>query len=316
MSSGAPEGVQWDLELFSPCKINLFLRIIRKREDGFHDLASLFQTVGFGDTMRFKKLDGEACEDELTCNMPDVPVDSSNLVIKALDLWRERTGVRQFFRVDLDKRVPAQGGLGGGSGNCATAFFAANELCGAPAALGDLEAWSAELGSDITFFFSRGTCYCTGRGEVLHPQAPLPPSVCYLVKPEEGLSTPLVFKNLDYALLSPADPEEVLATFTGGGDRGLYGATYVNDLEPPAFKVMPALAELKADLRAAGFPVVMMSGSGSTLFALGEPAEEGAAGRLRGAWPGVDVWRSEFVQRPDNDHLWYNQEVEYQPTGQ
>ena len=123
------------LSLFSPCKINLFLRIIRKRPDGFHDLASLFQAVGFGDTLTLSLNDnGEA--DEFTCNMEGVPTDSSNLVLRALELMREKTGKNSiYFSADLFKRVPAQAGLGGGSANAATAMWGANELMGNPATL-------------------------------------------------------------------------------------------------------------------------------------------------------------------------------------
>jgi 4-diphosphocytidyl-2-C-methyl-D-erythritol kinase len=123
------------LSLFSPCKINLFLRIIRKREDGYHDLASLFQAIGFGDTLELTPLDEEADADDFECNMPGVPKDSSNFVIRALELMREKTGVQQFYMVNLIKQVPAQAGLGGGSANAATAMWGANELMGRPATL-------------------------------------------------------------------------------------------------------------------------------------------------------------------------------------
>jgi 4-diphosphocytidyl-2-C-methyl-D-erythritol kinase len=121
------------LTLFSPCKINLFLRIIRKREDGFHDLASLFQAIGFGDTLELTSIDSDA--DEFTCNMPGVPVDNSNLVLRAIQLMREKTGEQQSFRANLIKQVPAQAGLGGGSANAATAMWGVNELMGRPASL-------------------------------------------------------------------------------------------------------------------------------------------------------------------------------------
>ena len=125
------------LTLFSPCKINLFLRIIRKRDDGFHDLASLFQAIGFGDTLELTPLeDSTASKDEFTCNMPGVPVDESNLVLRALELMRTKTGqTQQYFAANLIKQVPAQAGLGGGSANAATAMWAANELMGKPASL-------------------------------------------------------------------------------------------------------------------------------------------------------------------------------------
>jgi hypothetical protein len=124
--------------LFSPSKINLFLRIIRKREDGFHDLASLFQAVGFGDTLELTKLEEGADQDDFTCNMKGVPTNMSNLVLRALELMREKTGVSQYFKAKLIKQVPAQAGLGGGSANAATAMWGANQLMGNPASLEDV----------------------------------------------------------------------------------------------------------------------------------------------------------------------------------
>jgi 4-diphosphocytidyl-2-C-methyl-D-erythritol kinase len=121
--------------LFSPCKINLFLRILRKRPDGFHDLASLFQAVGFGDTLELTPLAESAEIDEFTCNMEGVPIDSTNLVLRAFELMRQKTGVSQYFSANLIKQVPAQAGLGGGSANAATAMWGANELMGNPASL-------------------------------------------------------------------------------------------------------------------------------------------------------------------------------------
>jgi hypothetical protein len=137
------------LTLFSPCKVNLFLRILRKRDDGFHDLASLFQAVGFGDTLELTPLDTPSSIDEdsseadprtdaFTCNMEGVPTDSRNLVIRALELMRQKTGIGQYYRANLIKQVPAQAGLGGGSANAATAMWGANELMGRPASLDEV----------------------------------------------------------------------------------------------------------------------------------------------------------------------------------
>jgi 4-diphosphocytidyl-2-C-methyl-D-erythritol kinase len=126
------------LTLFSPCKINLFLRILRKRPDGYHDLASLFQAVGFGDTLELTRLPSSSDnkQDSFTCNMPGVPVDATNLVLRALQLMRTKTGMDDvYFQANLIKQVPAQAGLGGGSANAATAMWGANELMGHPATL-------------------------------------------------------------------------------------------------------------------------------------------------------------------------------------
>jgi len=259
------------LDVFSPSKVNLFLRIVRRREDGFHDLASLFHVIDLGDGMTFAVRGGAAQEDTLACNMEGVPTDSSNLVIKALDLFRRHTGIQLFFDVDLRKEVPHGAGLGGGSGNAATALWAANELSGRPATNEQLLQWSGEIGSDISVFFSQGAAYCTGRGEIVeNVDPPLGLGVpLLLVKPPIGLATPAIFKALDLERRSTADPRQLLESMT---QDGMSPALAVNDLEQPAFDILPELKELKDRLAAEGgdaFSAVFMTGSGSTIVGVG-----------------------------------------------
>jgi hypothetical protein len=143
--AAAPDDVQGDegadaTSFFSPSKVNLFLRIIRKRDDGFHDLASLFHVIDLGDAMKFAKSSSKT-RDTLVCADDTIPLDGRNLVIKALDLFRRKTGTSQYFWVELVKNVPHGAGLGGGSGNAATAMWAANQLCGTPASEAELLEW-------------------------------------------------------------------------------------------------------------------------------------------------------------------------------
>lgn len=257
------------LDLFSPAKINIFLRVVRRREDGFHDLASLFHVIDLGDDMSFTLLPPGSASDHLTCNVPDVPTDESNLVIKALNLFRKKTGATERFSVDLLKRVPHGAGMGGGSGNAATTLWAANELCGRPASCQDLLTWSGEIGSDISVFFSSGAAYCTGRGEIVEDVSPPLPldTPLLLVKPPIGLSTPEIFKALDLNRRSTADPLELLA---GLAEKGAEQELCVNDLEQPAFDRLPSLLGLKERLQKEGsFTSVFMTGSGSTIVGVG-----------------------------------------------
>jgi len=151
---------EWDIHVTSPAKINIFLRILRKREDGFHELASLFQAISLSDRLSLRS-QSELAKDSMECNMPGVPTDSSNLILKALDVFRKNTGTKEFFHVRLEKNVPMEAGLGGGSANAASALWAINELSGRPATNAQLAEYGAEFGSDISFFFSNGTAYCT-----------------------------------------------------------------------------------------------------------------------------------------------------------
>ena len=140
------------LTLFSPAKTNIFLRITRKRDDGFHELASVFQALGLGDTLDFSVMDKRASQDELRCNVPEVPLDERNLVSKAFSIFRKKSGIQTFFRCNIEKRTPLEGGMGGGSSNAATALWAANKMCGSPATDEQLIEWGAELGRCIYSF--------------------------------------------------------------------------------------------------------------------------------------------------------------------
>jgi 4-diphosphocytidyl-2-C-methyl-D-erythritol kinase len=164
--------------------------------------------------------------------------------------------------------------------------------------------WSAELGSDITFFLSRGTAFCTGRGEVMDPiDPPLSPGtkVC-IVKPAIGLSTPSVFKALEYDKLSTLDPENVLLPAFLNGVDNVADEYFVNDLEFPAFKCVPELLELKEELKKVeGFKHVMMSGSGTSIFCIGEPEN---LNDFKGSFvdrTDLQVFFSEFICRAHDD---------------
>ena len=261
---------------FSPAKINVFLRVVRRREDGFHDLASLFHVIDLGDDMDIELLPAGSTKDELSCNWSDVPLDESNLVIKAANLFRTKTGKDAHFKVHLEKRVPHGAGMGGGSGNAATMLWAANVLTGSPASNQDLLDWSGDIGSDISVFFSEGAAYCTGRGEIVenvNPPIPLDTPML-LVKPPVGLSTPQIFKALDLDRRSTADAKDILGNLCSG--KWNDPSNYVNDLEQPAFDCLPELKELKERLQKEGdFDAVFMTGSGSTIVGIGSDTVPG-----------------------------------------
>jgi len=271
------------IRLQSPAKINLFLRVLGKRPDGYHELASLFQAVSLCDTLECA-LDRA---DQLTCNHPGVPLDSSNLILKAADLYRRKTGLQCGLKVHLDKQVPMQGGLGGGSSNAATALWALNVLNNHLVPDRDLAAWAAEIGSDVSFFFSTGTAYCTGRGEQILNQPSLQGKEFWIVKPSQGTSTPLVYKNLELDRLPCRDPLIALESFETDDPH------YFNDLEEAAYKVMPDLKTIKTRIEEGGFQAIL-SGSGSSFFCTGSgdmPFLEGCESikvktlkREQGAW--------------------------------
>ena len=238
----------------------MFLRVTARREDGFHDLASLFQVIDVGDHLEIAIDDGATGAgtaendhrggDTLLCEDKTIPTDGRNLIIKAFEEFRLRTGRTERFIAHLDKRVHQGAGLGGGSANASTALFAANKLCDGIATEDELQNWSGNVGSDCPVFFSHGAAFCTGRGEVVVDLKPPPlgPTVpLLLVKPSSGLSTKQIFQALQLDSRSEADPEALLSELASAGscDQRLC----VNDLEPPAFAVMPELETLKSALQ-------------------------------------------------------------------
>lgn len=273
---------------YSPAKVNLFLHVKERRPDGYHELSSLFQTIDLFDT-----LDITCCEnhDRLAVNDPSIPCDTTNLILKATALFRQKTKSSQYFNIILNKNIPMEAGLGGGSSNAATTLWAINVLCGSPATIEELMTWGAEIGSDVAFFLSEGTALCTGRGEKIHPVPALTPQRSgWIVKPSFGLSTPSVYKHLKLAKLPQNEPEKALKKIIEGE------LCYFNDLESPAFSLSPPLAALKEELITLGYEKVMMTGSGSAIVCIGlqQPPER------EGLW----AQKICFVNR--NADTWYS----------
>jgi 4-diphosphocytidyl-2-C-methyl-D-erythritol kinase len=272
------------LTLRSPAKINLFLRILGKRPDGYHELASLFQAISLFDFLSFDFADHDA----FACSLPQLPVDESNLVVKAVRLFRSKTGLTAPLKIHLDKHIPMEAGLGGGSGNAATVLWGLNELFGKPVSASQLASWGGDIGSDVAFFLSQGTAYCTGRGEIVENLAPLQSEPVWIIKPAFGLSTANVYKSLTGDTLSTESPSSLLQGFQQGNGR------CVNDLEVPAFQLSPALKEIKHVLSSRNEKVAL-SGSGTSFFWVGRlqpPTLDNCGCHL-----------SAFVNRPSD--AWY-----------
>lgn len=249
------------MRLFSPAKVNLFLGVLGRRKDGYREIVTLLQAVNFGDILHVD-LDSS---DSLTSTHPSLPLDCHNLILKAASLFRKKTGERLFIKVHIEKNIPLQAGLGGGSSNAATTLFAMNCFSKNPVPLTTLQRWSSEIGSDIPFFFSSGLALCTGRGEEVESLSPLPlEPFCIVKDPHIGLSTKSVYEALPDEPLLKEDKETLLASLSRGEVR------YFNHLETPAFMLSPPLKELRDRLLQNGFKRVMMTGSGSALLCFGE----------------------------------------------
>ncbi|WP_010262266.1 4-(cytidine 5'-diphospho)-2-C-methyl-D-erythritol kinase [Treponema primitia] len=189
------------LSIEAPCKINLHLRVKGRRSDGFHELESIFLALAFGDTLHFELGDAGGADEFLVEDKrprldEEIPRED-NIVLKALDLFRVRSGFDQSLRIRLEKRIPLGAGLGGGSSDGASTLLALNELAGTPFDRTGLLQAAAELGSDVPFFLQGGAAYVTGRGEHIRPIAGPPEFEVVLVNPGFPSNTAKAFRLLD-----------------------------------------------------------------------------------------------------------------------
>lgn len=249
------------LVLKSPAKVNLFFRVIGKREDGYHEIASLYQAIDWCDTMTIDK----SMSTTLRCNQSDVPTDSSNLILQAHQEFERATGLNFPVEVFLDKKIPLGGGLGGGSSNAATALYAFNELADRPLTEEQLQGCAEVIGADVPFFFSSGSAYCIGKGEkVVNVRKPSIDSM-WLAFPSVSCMTPEVFQECRVNESSSLDPGKIVEGFAE--DR----FQFVNDLEPAALRLYPTLEITRDKLVGLGFRDVFMTGSGSSFVGVNPP---------------------------------------------
>lgn len=243
--------------IHAPAKINLSLRITGKRPDGFHGLETLIMPLpSLCDDLTFTKAEAFT----LHCETPGVPTDETNLVSRALRIFEEKTGIDCPYHIELTKRIPHGAGLGGGSADAAYTFLALRELTNAEVPLDDLSAWAATLGSDIPLFLYQKPCWCTGRGELIEPQDLVWDRQIILFKPSFDIPTPWAYSRWK-------DSQEI--SNISYEPQKVDGITLFNDLERPVFEKHRFLAELKSFLQnQPETTAAMMSGSGSTIFAV------------------------------------------------
>lgn len=250
--------------VWAPAKVNLFLEVLAKRPDGYHEIATLMVAVSLYDTLEFKE--DTSADVRLHCAHPGLSSGSDNLVLRAAALLRRHAGVARGAQVRLVKRIPLAAGLAGGSTDAAAALAGLNALWGLGLSPPALAALGAELGSDIPFFFSPGAAWCTGRGEHVSPVPLGRPLWLVLVCPPVGLATATVYRGVTVptAPLTGAELRTALAV----GDLAEVGRRLHNRLQPVAEKLCPAVAVWQARLEALQPWGCRMSGSGTSLFAL------------------------------------------------
>ncbi|MFT4177663.1 MAG: 4-(cytidine 5'-diphospho)-2-C-methyl-D-erythritol kinase [Luteolibacter sp.] len=251
------------LTLFPPAKLNLSLKILGKREDGFHAIDTLMVKLpDLTDILTFES----APDFQFTCSSPGVPTDESNLVVKAARLFETALGKPLEVHISLEKRIPHGAGLAGGSSDAASTLLGLNHWHDSPFSIDQLAGMAAEIGSDIPFFLHPGAARCTGRGEIITPVESPPEFPVLLLKPAFGVSTPDAYRRWQDSSEIPGityAPQEI------------DGLLFENDLEHPVFEKHRFLPELKQWLLARPeVRAALMSGSGSTVFAILNDAQD------------------------------------------
>jgi 4-diphosphocytidyl-2-C-methyl-D-erythritol kinase len=259
------------LEKNSPCKVNLLLNILGRRPDGFHELETVMQPVNLFDRLQFTR-GGSGIQ--LSCSEPSLPTDSDNLVHRAAAAFLQQAGIADGVRIHLEKKIPMAAGLGGGSGNAATTLLALNELFGHPLPLMQLDLIAASLGSDIPFFLQDKPALAIGRGEKVSSLEPFPAlqgAAFLLIHPGFGIATAWAYKELarfPAALNGQPGRARQLIELLNTTDLSCAGTAFYNSLEAPALEKYPLLNLYQEFLRAQGAAAALMSGSGSTTFAI------------------------------------------------
>ncbi len=276
------------VEIQAPAKINLFLEILAKRPDGYHEIETLMCRIGLYDSLSLRATGSP--EIRLDCRwapgltryaLGDVPPPEENIVTKAASLLQQRSRCGRGAEIRLVKRIPSAAGLGGASSDAAAVLVAANIAWELHWSREQLVELAAELGSDIPFFLGSGSAICRGRGERIEPTQPIRLHMV-VVRPPVGLSTPQVYQGC-----RPACTPASVRTLQSGLSKGNWNvvkSALVNRLEEPAAQLNPWIARLRKEFETAGSIAQQMSGSGSSYFGICENARHArrVAGRLRG----------------------------------
>ncbi len=245
------------MQVLAPAKINLSLRILGRRRDGFHEIETVIAPISLCDEL---KVDKEKQGIEFRCDDPSVPQGNDNLAVRAANVFFASTKLKPAISIELKKKIPHGAGLGGGSSDAAATLLALNQLFQTKLTRDDLAKLGSTIGSDVPFFIFESAAICRGRGELVEPvklQKQLP---ILLAKPEFGVASEWAYSLWQDSRKIPGVSYEV---------QEFAGQTFVNDLERPVFEKFVFLAQLKMWLlEQPEVGAALMSGSGSTIFAV------------------------------------------------
>lgn len=265
-----------EVTLLSPAKINFFLEVLGKREDGYHEVRTALALIDLCDEVHLQRRTSGL---EVKCSDPRAPQGPANLAYQAAELFFHARGLGGIgLTIFIQKRIPVAGGLGGGSSNAAATLWGLNQLFDLRLSREELQKLGARLGSDVPFFLTEGVALAEGRGELLTPLPPLPPLWVVLVNPGLEVSTAWAFSKLKMGLTSPDPDINIIDLMCRGGFPAIL-ARAANSLEAPVFECYPILGELKQRFLSWGARPALMTGSGPTVF--GAFPDEGIARACR-----------------------------------
>lgn len=269
----------------APAKVNLVLRILAKRHDGYHDIETLMAPISLADEIDISVSDGDGVD--LQCDQADLPLGPENLAWRAVEVFRQETCLRFSARIFLRKRIPHGAGLGGGSSDAAAVLKALDRLLDTGLGSQKLESLAAKIGSDIPFFIRSQPALCRGRGELMQETAELPKTALLLLKPPFPVSTAWAYKA--WGLRQGANND------AGCRQQSYAGIDLINDLEEPVFQKYLLLPAMKAWLLDQDeVAAAMMSGSGSTIFAILH-REAGTLARRATERFGSGLWTQDVI---------------------
>ena len=253
-------------EFKSPAKINLLLKVMGVLPGGFHSLEMINMPLSLCDTITII-VDGHDSRTTVKCDaLPDLPMEK-NICYKAVEILRERYHFTDDVTVIIDKNIPSEAGLGGGSSNAATTLMACKEMLNLTISDDELSVIGLQLGSDVPYFFNPTTAKLEGKGEIITPIKAANEYYCLLIKPPFGLSTKAIYSICDNFTRLPIDMEKAIDAIKYGDDRTL-AENIGNDLQAAACSLEPEIQALVNQLRKCGISLSNMTGSGSVVFGL------------------------------------------------
>ena len=260
------------IKCYPPAKINLSLRILFKRVDGYHEIETLLQTVNLTDSLEISLTNNHSIE--LNVFKSDIPSDESNLCFKAAELFSKEVKGFCGCKIELTKTIPDGAGLGGGSSDAASTLKSLNELFDYTLSNEKLFKLASTLGSDVPFFLREGTAVGNGRGDILTYVETTWNYPVLIVCPSFKISTSWAYQNLKIALTSQTNYNILLSLLSKGIKPTDFDKLFSNDFESLVFSKYPNLGELKKRLYQQGAFFAGLSGSGSSLFGLFFPSEQ------------------------------------------